>query len=149
MKAILSNGKGFTLIEAIIVIILFAVIVLIWGFYGRDHVKIAMMNEARMFIEKIVAQERIYFSNKGTFIKTPGDGAVSKMDEIFIDTRSNKYYKTFKIIIGTETVGSDKTATLKIFVYPDTTVVGDLENYYVEGFYKNINNKIEYIENYG
>ena len=151
MRTPLSNNKGFTLIEAIVVIIIFAIVVLIWGFYGRDNIKLAMMNEAKMFIGKIVAQEKIYFSNKGAFLKTPGDGAVSKMDELFLDTRSNKYYKTFKITTEIQSITSTsyKTPVLKIYVYPDKTKVKDLENYYVEGTYKSVNDKIDYTEHYG
>lgn len=140
MKKILNN-KGFSLVESVLVIIIFSIIVLIWGFYGRDHMKIAMMNEGRMLIEKIVGQEKMYMSEKGSFIKTPGDNPVNKMDELFIDTRTNKYYKTFKITTGPD--------ILLVDLYPNTEKYPDLNGFSVRGVYKTINDKIEYHENYG
>ncbi len=147
MKMILNN-KGFTLIEAVVVIVIFSIVVLMWRFYSRDNVKIAMMNEGKMFIEKIVAQEKFYMSEKGTFIKSPGTSAVSKMDELFLDTRSNKYYKTFKIDF-TVVSGTTKSHKLTINLYPDKTIVKDLDGYYVTGTYTSANDKIEYEEHYG
>ena len=145
----ISNNKGFTLIEAVVVIVIFSIVVLIWRFYSRDSVKLAMMNEGKMFVEKIVAQEKFYMSEKGAFIKSPGTSAVSRMEELFLDTRSNKYYKSFKIELASAGSGTNKSHKLTITLYPDKTKVKDLDGYYVTGTYTSADDKIEYEEHYG
>lgn len=130
--------------ETIIVVIIVGVCLAIWGFHGRDHVRIAMMSEAKVFIEKIISQEKIYKANNGTFIATSGTGTVDTFDPLYVNTKTNKYFTKFKITKPSGTVG-----TVIVDVYPDTTKYSDMENYWVRGIYTADKDIIEYHENYG
>lgn len=140
----LHNKKGFTFMESMIVIILIAICVAIWGYHGRDHIKISMMNEAEMFVDKVIAQEKIYRANNSTFIATPGDAKYNAFDPLLINSKSNKYFKTFRIIIPPGTTG-----TIIVEVYPDTSKYKDMGGYYVRGIYAAYKDTIEYHEFYG
>ena len=140
----LHNKKGFTLMEGMIVIIIIGICVAIWGFHGRDHIKLSMMNEAKMFIDKIVAQEKIYRANQGAFKPTPGTGAVGGMEDLYINTRSNTYFKTFKIIVPAGTTG-----TLIVEIYPNTKKYPDMNGYYIRGVYNAVKDTVEYHEFFG
>jgi hypothetical protein len=50
-----------------VVVIIISVLVLLWGFYGGDHMRIAITNEGHMFIEKIIAQEKMYRIRKSAY----------------------------------------------------------------------------------
>ena len=94
MKNIVNN-KGFSLIECLVAIIIITVVVLIWGFYGADHVRIAISNEGRMFIGQVVAQEKLYLAEKSEFWVSAG--IINDSDELNLNTIQNKYFKTFKV----------------------------------------------------
>ena len=103
----MKNNKAFTLTEVIAVAAVIVVLAVVWAFYGRGHVKVAMMNEGRLFVDKIIAQERNYLSEHGSF-KTEGSYTRYSKD-LYIDARDNKYFSTFKIA----TSGSNVTVFLK------------------------------------
>jgi prepilin-type N-terminal cleavage/methylation domain-containing protein len=139
----LKNKKGFTILEGLVVVVIIGICVAIWGFHGRDHMKISMMSEARMFIDKIVAQEKIYYANHGEFINT-NNKSVNVLGTIFISAKSNKYFKTFKILTP-----EGKTNTLVVEVYPDTKTYKDLKNYYIRGIFVLGMDTVEYNEFFG
>lgn len=141
----INNNKAFTLMEAIIVIIIVAIAVAIWGFYGRDHMKIAMMTEAKMFIDKIVAQEKIYYANNGDFVDT-GENTVTELNQIFINAGQNKYFNNFEIMA--ERVDGIVNF-LKITLKPNLDKYEDLSGYYIIGLYSLEKDTIVYDEYYG
>jgi len=134
--------KGFTLIEALVVVSIIGVLAVIWVFYGRDHIKLAAMSEGRMFIEKIVAQEKMYLNEHGCFVKTPGNKPVSKLDALGLDaSRNNKYYTTFKI--------QEYGTIIVVNMYPDASRYPEFSNFVVTGTYNTNTDIIEYNETYG
>lgn len=139
----LKNKKGFSLIEAVFVIAIIGISVVMWGYYGVDHVGISMMQEAKMFVEKIVAQEKKYYADKGYFYFTAGTDKVEKAEEIFIDTKGNKYFKKFRIRNNSESVNY-----VIIEMYPDTKKYPDLTGCYVTGKYYPNKDIIDYQEIY-
>ena len=138
----LKNKKGFTIVEGLVVVVIIGVCIAIWGFHGRSHMKISMMSEAKMFIDKIVAQEKIYYANNGSFLNT-NNKTLNVLEKIYISSKSNKYFKTFKI-----TTPSGKN-TLIVEVYPDTTKYKDLNGYYIRGIFVLGMDTVEYNEFYG
>ena len=138
------NNKGFSLMESMVVIIIIGICIAIWGYHGRDHIKIAMMSEAEMFVDKIIAQEKIYRANNGVFIATPPGESYTTFDPLFINTKSNKYFKTFKITIPPGTMG-----TVIVEIYPDIAEYPDMNGYYIRGIYASYKDTIEYHEFYG
>ena len=137
-----SNVKGFTFIEVMVVVVIIAVLAGAWFFSGRGHLKIAMANEGRALIDKIVAQEKIYRVQKTEFYLTKDGGEYINKDsskELKVDTKQNKYFKTFKII---ENAGG---RGIQVEVYPDDQDV-DLSGVSVTGIYRLDSDQIQYIE---
>ncbi len=91
----ITNNKAFTLTELIVTIAVMIVLVVTWAFYGRGHVKFAMMNEGRLFVDKIVAQEKNYLSENGVYRTENNYTVFSPL--LYIDTRENKYFSSFRI----------------------------------------------------
>ena len=98
-KNLFLNRKGFTFIEVIVVIVIVAILITAWAFYNKGQLNSAYMNEAKMFADKIVVQEKLYFAEKNKFTTTV---EVDKFADLLLDTKQNKYYKKFII---TETSG--------------------------------------------
>lgn len=141
-RKIIKSNKGFTFIEVIVVIVIVAVLAASWFFTGKGHVKIAMTNEGRALIDKIVAQEKIYRVQKSAFFLTKVGSTYKKVDsskELKVDTKQNKYFKTFKII---ENAGG---RGIQVEVYPDDQDV-DLSGVSVTGIYRLDSDQIQYIE---
>ncbi|MBQ3834793.1 MAG: hypothetical protein II816_04695 [Elusimicrobia bacterium] len=107
----LKNNKAFTLTELIVTISMIITLVITWAFYGRGHVKVAMLNEGRLFADQIIAQEKNYFSNAGTFLSM--SAYTTKAPALFIDAKTNKYFTAFKVAYG-----GDKKLTV---IVKDTT----------------------------
>lgn len=149
LKKMISNNKAFTFMESMVVIIMIGILVVIWGFHGRDHAKLAMMSEARMFVDKIIAQEKMYYANNGVFIASKGvDGlgadveSVDKLVPIFIDTKSNKYFKAFMVKLP-------DINTVVVELYPDVSKYPDMSDFYIRAVYATQTDAIEYDEFYG
>lgn len=96
----LKNNKAFTLPEIIATITIIILLTVVWHYYGRGFSKGAMTNEGRVFIEKVLAQEKLYRSDNGEFWKPSNSDFVDKVAPLFIDTRTNKYYTGFKIVVN-------------------------------------------------
>lgn len=101
IKKILNN-YGVSLIECIIVVIIISILVLLWGFYGGDHVRIAITNEGHMFIEKIISQEKMYRARKSAYL--PIVSTTTTSSELNIDTNQNKYFKTFNVTVSGDVI---------------------------------------------
>jgi len=89
-----SNNFGISLMECMIVIIIIGIMLLIWRFTSRGHIRIAIANEGRAFVEKVVAQERIYRANHSNFDFFSTTRENSKLN---INTNDNKYFSTFSV----------------------------------------------------
>ncbi len=129
----LKNRKAFTLTELIVTIAVMVVLVVTWAFYGRGHVKFAMMNEGRLFIDKIVAQEKMYFNDHGAFLDT---GYVTSSDPLYINVKENKYFTKFKAW------RVDSNKNLLITLNGDTTA-----NCAMFGKYTSSDDSVAYTEN--
>ena len=134
---------------AMVVIIIIGICVLIWGFYSRKHTKVAMMTEGKMFIEKIVAQEKDYYASKGFFYEQTGTGTLSSSDDLFINTNQNKYFKTFRVTRPTNSTGVKTLGTVLIDIYPDTVKYPDLAGYSIRGIFLADKDLITYDEKFG
>ena len=96
------NNQGVSLMECIIVVIIIAVLILLWGFYGGDHIRIAITNEGHMFIEKIISQEKMYRVRKSSYL--PIVSTTTSSVELNIDANQNKYFKTFNVTVSSNTL---------------------------------------------
>lgn len=139
---ILKNKKAFSFIEALIVIIIIGICILIWGFYGRDHIRVAMMTEAKMFTEKIIGQEKVYYADKGCFFDSKL--LLTKSDILFVDTKENKYFKSFRLTRPKSTLG-----TVIVDLYPDTAKYPDMGSYSIKAVFMADKDIIDYQETYG
>lgn len=121
------NNNGFSLIECVVVVVIISIVVLIWGFYGSDHMKIAYMNEGHMLVEKVVAQERLYMAKNSAFLTVPTGTSSTALN---IDTKQNNYFKTFKTTVAgnvliVEAYGSGKAGSATVRgVYDVTKTTG-------------------------
>ena len=141
-RKIIKSNKGFTFIEVIVVIVIVAVLAASWFFTGKGHVNIAMTNEGRALIDKIVAQEKIYRVQKSAFFLTKVGSTYKKVDsskELKIDTTQNKYFKTFKVIENEDKKG------IQVIVYPEDDDT-DLSGSSVTGIYNLESDQIQYVE---
>jgi prepilin-type N-terminal cleavage/methylation domain-containing protein len=144
-RKIIKSNKGFTFIEVIVVIVIVAILAASWFFTGKGHVKIAMTNEGRALIDKIVAQEKIYMVQKSSFFLTKEGSSYKKTDsskELKIDTKQNKYFKAFMIVEDKDNDG------IQVIVYP-ADEDSDLRGVTITGSYSLGSDQIEYTENLG
>ena len=109
---IFKNSKGFSFLELSVAVIIMSILVVIWGFSGGGDIKRSMLTEAKMFIEQVVGQEKIYLAQKSEFWVSPS--TITFSDGLRIGTVQNKYFKTFKIssssagsVLTIEVYGSD------------------------------------------
>lgn len=93
------NNKGFSFVELVVVIVIVSVVIVIWGFTGGNDVKRSMLTEGKMFIEQVIAQERLYLAEKSEFWVSVG--TVTVADALNISTLQNKYFKVFKVSSST------------------------------------------------
>jgi len=117
MKKFFSLNKfGISLMEAMVVIVIIAILLLVWKFSSGGHIKIAIVNEGRMFVEKVVAQEKMYRTNHGSF---KAISSTNKNDDIMINTYDNKYFKNFVVAttangISVTAIGSGKASNVNV-----------------------------------
>ncbi len=138
-KRSIISKKGFTFIEVIIVIVIVSILSVAWFFTGKGHVSISMTTEARAFIEKIVAQEKIYRVQKSRFFLT--DDKIESSTELKIDSGKNKYFKEFTI--------TEKDNVLTVTAYPASGVeelTDVVEN--IVGNYNLETGELVYVENF-
>ena len=138
-KRSIISKKGFTFIEVIIVIVIVSILSVAWFFTGKGHVSISMTTEARAFIEKIVAQEKIYRVQKSRFFLT--DDKIESSTELKIDSGKNKYFKEFTI--------TEKDNVLTVTVYPAAEIeelTDVVEN--IVGNYNLETGELVYVENF-
>lgn len=144
-KKIIKSCKGFTFIEVMVVIVIISILAVAWFFTGRGHVKIAMTNEGRALIDKIVAQEKIYRVQRSDFFLTD---RVEFSRELKVDARQNKYFKEFEIVRTQNGLGTETQEGVVVTVYPaegDT----ELQGVTVVGTYRLNSDNILYEENLG
>lgn len=138
-KRSIISKKGFTFIEVIIVIVIVSILSVAWFFTGKGHVSISMTTEARAFIEKIVAQEKIYRIQKSGFFLT--NDKIDSSKELMIDSNKNKYFKEFTI--------TEEDNILTVTVFPATGVedlTDVIEN--IVGNYNLRTGELSYVENF-
>ncbi len=141
-KKFIKFNKGFTFLEVMVVVVIIAILAGAWFFTGKGHVKVAMTNEGRALIDKIVAQEKIYRVQKSAFFLTKEGSTYKKIDsskELKIDTLQNKYFKTFKVVENADKKG------IQVIVYPADDDA-DLSGVSLTGIYKLDSDEINYVE---
>lgn len=130
-----SNNLGISLMECMIVIIIIGVMLLIWRFTSKGHIQIAISNEGYTFIEKVVAQERIYRTNHAGFLSV---AKTAKSNELNINTYDNKYFSDFSVEVT--------TTGIKVFVYGNNNTKA--KNMQIYGTYNPSNNELKYHESW-
>lgn len=129
------NVFGISLIECMVVIVIIGIMLLIWRFTSKGHEQIAIANEGYAFIEKVVAQERIYRTTHSDFLPV---GKTSKNDSLKINAYDNKYFSNFSVEVTADGI--------KVFVYGNTnTKAKDMQIY---GTYNSRSNQLEYKESW-
>ena len=141
-KKIIKSSKGFTFLEVMVVVVIIAILAGAWFFTGKGHVKIAMANEGRALIDKIVAQEKIYRVQKSDFFLTD---RVEFSKDLKIDARQNKYFKEFKIVRTKNSSGTETRDGVQVIVYPEGSDV-DLSGVSLTGIYKLDSDAVNYVE---
>ena len=148
-EGIISNVKAFTFIEVMIVVVIIAILAVVGFYSGKGHVKISMTTEARSFIEKIVAQEKMYLIRNSEFFVTGENNRISSSKELQIDSSKNKYFKLFTITTGSAGSGSSSDdqpmLMVRTFAIDNSN---DLENFSIEGIYNLETGRLEYEENF-
>ncbi len=143
-----SNVKGFTFIEVMIVVVIIGILASAWFFTGKGHMKVAMANEGRALIDKIVAQEKIYRVQNSDFFITASGKKLEFSQELKIDARQNKYFKRFNIARIKNSSGATNREGVVVTVYPVDGDV-DLRGVTIVGTYKLSSDDIVYEENLG
>jgi len=143
-----SNVKGFTFIEVMIVVVIIGILASAWFFTGKGHMKVAMANEGRALIDKIVAQEKIYRVQNSDFFVTTSSARLEFSPELKVDARQNKYFKRFNIARTTDSFGTRTREGVVVTVYPAEGDV-DLRNVTIVGTYRLQSDDVNYVENLG
>lgn len=86
--------KGFTLVELVIVIVIVGILSIVAVPIYRGYVRQSMATEAKALLGTINTAQRIYYNEHADFYAT---GETSFCEELDVDSRSNKYFKTFAI----------------------------------------------------
>lgn len=129
------NVFGISLIECMVVIVIIGIMLLIWRFTSKGHEQIAIANEGYAFIEKVVAQERIYRTTHSDFLPV---GKTSKNDSLKINAYDNKYFSKFSVEVTADGI--------KVFVYGNTNTKANGMQIY--GTYNSKSNQLEYKESW-
>ena len=127
------NAKGFTFIEVMVVIVIVAILAASWFFTGKGHLRIAMATEAKVLIDRVIAQERNYMTRHSTFFVTD---TVEYSRELNVDARQNKYFKRFKTAGGKVTGSGVILDGIKVVVYPSDEDLSDfifIGEYWLDG----------------
>ncbi len=90
------KGRGFTLIELVIVIVIVGVLTVCAIPIFRTYVRRSMSAEGKSLINRIVSAERIYYTENHTQCLIGSMAAPVGNDvTLNIDVRANKYFNTF------------------------------------------------------
>lgn len=88
------NKKGFSFTEAIVVIIIVAVLMLVGVSFKNVIFKKAAMKEGMQLMEQINAQVKLFMAYNGTIPSVSRTGASSQLN---ISAVQNKYFKEFAL----------------------------------------------------
>ena len=100
--------KGFTLVELVIVIVIVGILSIVAVPIYRSYFRKAMTTEGKAVLGVIQMSERAYFSENAKYLGV--EETTGFNERLDIDTRPNKYFKTFTIISNDET-GDDARYT--------------------------------------
>ncbi len=87
--------KGFTLVELVIVIVIVGILSIVAVPIYRGYTRKAMATEAKSLLGSIQIAEKVYYAANSVYFKTTG--ATSYAEDLDVDARANKYFKTFTI----------------------------------------------------
>ncbi len=123
----MKNNKAFTVTELIVTTTLIFIMVALWVFIGRGHIKVAMLNEGRIFIDQIIDQERRYIAVNGVPFET--GSYVTKSAPLFIDAKSSGYFSAFKVLYSIKKVSTSDSYLVTIMVKDSTENSDDAFNH--------------------
>ncbi|MBR3654094.1 MAG: prepilin-type N-terminal cleavage/methylation domain-containing protein [Elusimicrobia bacterium] len=93
--------KGFTLVELVIVIVIVGILSIVAVPIYRGYTRKAMATEAKSLLGSIQIAEKVYYAANSVYFTT---AATAYAEDLDVDARANKYFKTFTIS-STDTSG--------------------------------------------
>lgn len=96
MKQSVKKNKGFTLVELLIVLAIIAILSLNAVLAYSKFVKEAMISEGKMLVSSIAKVEKLHHAEFGDYQQIL-NASYSSIPEI--DSRDNKYFKTFSVYV--------------------------------------------------
>lgn len=101
----IKNKRGFTSIEVLIVLIISAALIVIWGVSRNSQIRAAYLREADVFITDIINKERI--AHNASINATYYDVVRSSLAKIVggievIDGRKYLYFNEFEVTDATD-----------------------------------------------
>ena len=96
MKYDTRNNKGFTLVELLIVLAIIGILSLNAIIAYSKFVKEAMISEGKMLVSSISKVEKLHHAEFGDYQQI-SNTSYSNIPEI--DSRYNKYFKTFSVYV--------------------------------------------------
>ncbi|MCL2390057.1 MAG: prepilin-type N-terminal cleavage/methylation domain-containing protein [Endomicrobia bacterium] len=96
----MKKNFGFTLVELIIVIVIVGILSVIGGTLYSRHVRNAKLEEGRQVVREVASAMEIWKERTGDWWPVGATGAIatdSQNDDLGIDLRRNKNYRSFKL----------------------------------------------------
>ena len=94
MPSMLRAGKGFTLIELMVVIIIIGILAAIAIPLYNGYVKSAIASEGQALVAAVAAAERVYYGQYNSYITNIAGGGTPP-DTLGIDATQNKYFTNY------------------------------------------------------
>ncbi len=91
----MKNTKGFTLVELVIVIVIVGILSVVAVPIYRGYTRKAMASEGKSLLGSIQTSQKIYYAEHSAFLT--GLTNVGYNSVLDVDTRGNKYFKTYSV----------------------------------------------------
>lgn len=104
----MKKSKGFTLVELIIVIVIVGILSIVAVPIYRGYTKKAIATEAKALLGSIATAEKVYYAEFGQYFNVAND--TDYIRELDVDSRSNKYFKKYKVTANNAAANKSFTA---------------------------------------